>query len=77
MERSNFNGSTYITGTSSVVGPFWAVTALQATVLAAGTVWPDLTGAAVAAMPIPSGVTIYGFIESIQLTSGSVIAYDR
>ena len=77
MERSNFNGSTYITGTSSVIGPFWAFTALQATVLAAGTVWPDLTGAAVGAMPVPAGTTIYGFIESIQLTSGSGIAYDR
>jgi ABC-type polysaccharide/polyol phosphate export permease len=77
MDRTNFNGSTYITGTSSVQGPFWAFTALQATVLAAGTVWGDLNGAPVAAMPIPAGVTVYGFIESIQLTSGSVIAYDR
>jgi hypothetical protein len=77
MEREDIKGSIVITGTSLTTGPFWAITALQATVLAAGTVWGDLNGAPVAAMPIPAGVTVYGFIESIQLTSGSGIAYDR
>ena len=75
MERSEFVGTAYITGTSAFVGPFGAFTALTASVLNTATDWPDLSGTAVASMPVPAGVTIYGSIRSLTLTSGSGLAY--
>jgi hypothetical protein len=75
MERSEFVGTTYVTGTSAYAGPFGAFTALSASVLNTATVWDDLSGTAVASMPVPAGVTIYGTIRSLTLTSGSGLAY--
>ena len=77
MEREDVKGAIVITGTSLTTGPFWAITALEATVLAAGTVWDDLLGGSVSALPIPVGTTIYGWFSAIQLTSGKVVAYVR
>ena len=75
MERSEYVGTTYVTGTSAFVGPFGAYTALTASVINTATVWDDLSGTAVSAMPVPAGVTIYGRIRTLQLTSGSGLAY--
>ena len=75
MQRSEYVGTTYVTGTSAYAGPFGAYTALTATVINTATVWDDLSGAAVASMPVPAGVTIYGRIRTLQLTSGSGLAY--
>jgi hypothetical protein len=75
MERSDYVGTTYITGTAAFSGPFGAFTALTAAVINTATVWDDLSGTAVASMPVPAGVTIYGRIRTLQLTSGSGVAY--
>jgi hypothetical protein len=75
MERSECVGVTYVTGTTAVTGPFGAYTALTATVLDTATVWDDLSGTAVASMPVPTGVTVYGHIGSLKLSSGSGLAY--
>jgi hypothetical protein len=75
MERSEFVGVTYVTGTTVYTGPFGAYTALTATVLDTATVWNDLSGTAVASMPVPAGVTVYGHIGSLKLSSGSGLAY--
>jgi len=77
MEREDVKGAIVITGTSLTTGPFFAITALEATVLAAGTVWSDLAGGSVSALPIPVGATIYGWFDAVQLTSGRVVAYQR
>jgi hypothetical protein len=75
MERSEYVGTTYVTGTSAFVGPFGAYTALTASVINTATVWNDLSGTAVASMPVPAGVTVYGHIGSLKLSSGSGLAY--
>jgi hypothetical protein len=75
MERSDYVGTTYVTGTTAYQGPFGAFTALTASVIDTATVWPDLSGTAVASMPVPVGTTIYGNIRTLQLTSGSGVAY--
>jgi hypothetical protein len=77
MDREDTKGAIAITGTTLTTGPFWAITALEATVLAAGTAWDDLLGGSVSALPIPVGTTIYGYFSAVQLTSGKVIAYVR
>jgi hypothetical protein len=75
MQRSDFVGTAYITGTSAFVGPFGAFTALTASVINTATTWSDLSGTAVASMPVPAGVTVYGTIQSLTLSSGSGVAY--
>jgi hypothetical protein len=75
MRRSDYVGVTYVTGTSAYSEPFGAFTALTASVLDAATVWNDLSGTAVASMPVPVGSTIHGHISSLKLASGSGLAY--
>ena len=75
MERSDFQGVEYISGTTAVTGKFGAITALAAAVLDATTVAADYTGDSIASMPIPVGTTIYGVFTNIKLTSGKVLAY--
>jgi hypothetical protein len=60
VKRSDFVGVTYVTGTSAYAGPFGAFTALTASVFNTATVFSDLSGTAVASMPVPAGTTIYG-----------------
>jgi hypothetical protein len=75
MQRSQYVGTCYITGTSAFVGPFGAFTALTASVFDGATVFNDLSGTAVASMPVPAGTTIHGHIGSLKLSSGSGLAY--
>jgi hypothetical protein len=75
VKRSDFVGVTYVTGTSAYAGPFGAFTALTASVFDGATVFNDLSGTAVASMPVPAGTTIYGWIQSLKLSSGSGLAY--
>jgi hypothetical protein len=74
MERSDYNGAIYITDTTARAGRFWAIQALEATVINTATV-SDYKGDSISAMPIPVGSTIYGNFTSIKLTSGKVLAY--
>lgn len=74
MERSEFLGAVYISGTDTVTGKFGAIQALEATVLASGTVSDDITGT-LTSLPIPVGTTIYGTFTAVKLTSGKVLAY--
>jgi hypothetical protein len=75
MKRSAYVGTAYITGTSAYQGPFGAFTALTESVINTATDWSDLSGTAVSGMPVPAGVTIFGNIRSITLSSGSGLAY--
>jgi hypothetical protein len=75
MERSDFLGADYISGTTTFTGKYGAITAVAAAVLDTGTVAADYTGDALATMPIPVGTTIYGIFTTIKLSSGKVIAY--
>lgn len=74
MERSDYNGAVYIATTTASNGRYWAITALEATVINTATV-ADYKGDSISAMPIPVGTTIYGNFTSIKLTSGKVLAY--
>lgn len=74
MERSEYGGAVYIADTTEVSGRFWAVTALEASVLNSATV-VDYSGSSISGMPIPVGATIYGNFSKVKLTSGKVLAY--
>jgi hypothetical protein len=74
MERSDFLGAVYIADTTTISGKFGAIQALEATVLASGTVSSDITGT-LTSLPIPVGTTIYGIFTAVKLTSGKVLAY--
>ncbi len=75
MERSDFQGADYISGTTAFDGRYGAITAVAAAVLDAATVAADYSGDSLASMPIPAGTTIYGVFTKIKLTSGKVLAY--
>jgi hypothetical protein len=75
MERSDFLGADYISGTTAFTGRYGAITALAATVLDGATVATDYSGDSIASLPIPVGTTIYGNFTTIKLTSGKVLAY--
>lgn len=74
MERSDFLGAVYIADTTTVSGKFGAIQALEASVLASGTLSDDITGT-LTSLPIPVGTTIYGVFTAVKLTSGKVLAY--
>lgn len=74
MERSDYQGAVYITGTGATTGKFGAIQALAEATLHADTVC-DYDGAAVSGLVIPAGETIYGTFTTLKLTSGKVIAY--
>jgi len=70
------NGAIIIDGTAEITGPFIALTALEDSVVDTSecdVTW--LTATIPATFKIPSGATIYGQFASIELDSGSVIAY--
>ena len=70
------NGAIIIDGTAEIEGPFIAVTALEDSVVDTSecdVTW--LTATIPATFKIPGGATIYGQFASIELDSGSVIAY--
>ncbi len=75
MERSEFVGADYISGTTTFTGRYGAITAVAAAVLDAATVAADYGGDSLASLPIPAGTTIYGTFTTVKLTSGKVIAY--
>lgn len=69
-------GAIIIDGTAEISGPFIALTALEDTVVDTSecdVTW--LTATIPATFKIPAGATIYGQFASIELDSGSVIAY--
>jgi hypothetical protein len=74
MERSDYNGAVYIADTTEYTGRYWAITALEATVINTASV-ADYSGSSISAMPIPVGATIYGNFSKVKLTSGKVLAY--
>lgn len=74
MERSDYQGAVYITGTAATPGKFGAIQALAEATLHGDTVC-DYDGASVSGLVIPVGETIYGTFTSVKLTSGKVIAY--
>ena len=69
------NGAVIIDGTDEITGPFVAVTALAAAVVDTSECTTNLSGTVPATFAIPAGTTIYGRFDSIELDSGSVIAY--
>ena len=69
-------GAIIIDGTAEISGPFVAITALEDSVVDTSecdVTW--LSGTIPATFKINSSVTIYGYFASIELDSGSVIAY--
>ena len=67
-------GSILIDDTDAHTGPYCAITALTDAVVDTSECdmsWID----DVADFTIPKGVTIYGLFESIELDSGTIIAY--
>ena len=69
-------GAVIIDGTDEISGPFVAITALEDSVVDTSecdVTW--LSGTIPATFKINSSVTIYGYFASIELDSGSVIAY--
>tara|TARA_B100000424_G_scaffold261543_1_gene246624 strand:- start:52 stop:333 length:282 start_codon:yes stop_codon:yes gene_type:complete len=68
-------GAVIIDGTDEITGPFIAITALSAAVVDTSECTTNLSGTVPATFPIPVGTTIYGQFDSIELDSGSVIAY--
>ena len=75
MEREDYRGARYITGTSATTdGPYIAIQAIAAATLAAGTTSEDVAGT-LTGLVIPAGFTIYGTFANVQLSGGSVIAY--
>jgi hypothetical protein len=70
------NGAIIIDGTAEIAGPFVAVMGLEDSVVDTSecdVTW--LSGTVPATFKIPAGGTIYGRFASIELDSGSVIAY--
>ena len=70
------DGAVIIDGTDEISGPFIAVMGLEASVVDTSECdvsW--LSGTVPATFKIPAGGTIYGYFASIELDSGSVIAY--
>ena len=68
-------GAVIIDGTDEITGPFIAVTGLEASVVDTSECTTNLSGSVPATFAIPVGTTIYGKFDSIELDSGSVIAY--
>ena len=69
-------GAIIIDGTTEITGPFVAVTALENAVVDTSECdvsW--LSGTVPATFKFGLGATIYGYYASIELDSGSVIAY--
>ena len=76
--------TTYIGTTARHIGPFYAITALTDTIIdvdqcdtgiiefASGVKRPTETN-----ITIPQGMTIYSNFASIELDSGSILAYSR
>ncbi|HWL51353.1 MAG TPA: hypothetical protein VNQ90_02900 [Chthoniobacteraceae bacterium] len=67
------HGAKVVTDTNEATGPFYALTALDDSVVASATssnVSGNLTD-----LPLPAGTTIYGTFTAFTLTSGKVIAY--
>jgi hypothetical protein len=67
------NGSIVIANTNAVTGEFVAIDVLEATEF--DTVVGNCTG--LDGETVPAGMTIDGLFTSIQLTSGTVIAYRK
>ena len=63
-----------ITGTAAQTGPFCAITTISTTVFSS-IVGEGISGSWTG-VSIPAGITLVGLIESFQLSSGSVIAYN-
>ena len=57
-------------------GPYFAIAALEESVIDTSECTTNITDAA-ATITIPKGMTIYGDFDSIELDSGKVLAYAR
>lgn len=69
-------GGKYIADTATHAGDWMAITALTATVFAAGTTSTTITGT-LTSMALPAGATLWGRFNAIKLTSGTIIAYNN
>ncbi len=75
-EISGYNGGVIITGTAKITGAFSKIEALTATVIAL--IESEGNGAlqgTKTAVSLAAGAKITGNIQSVTLTSGSVVAY--
>jgi hypothetical protein len=78
MSRSDFgSGAKRISSGETASGPFFCLTALTATTLGAATDWSDLGGGTAAGLAIPAAGSIRGWFNSVQVSSGDLIAYVR
>ena len=73
-DRTGALGVVVTTGTSPVVGTFYAVTVLEDATFAAFTE-ADAEGQSMTGFVVPAGVTLYGRITGYTLASGKVRAY--
>jgi hypothetical protein len=74
FQRAAFgqNGFEYLTGNAAnLEGDFVAIQALSQAVVSVTV----SEGDALASVTVPTGVTIYGPFKSVDLTSGTVLAY--
>ena len=69
------NGAVILDGSDEITGPFIAITGLEASVVDTSECTTNLSGTVPATFKIPEATTIYGWFDSIELDSGSVIAY--
>jgi len=72
---SGGKGGVLFTSTTARNGNFYAIQILTATVFNTSGTVGNLTGDALTGVSFPAGTVIYGGWTSIQLVSGSAIAY--
>lgn len=76
---NSLSGAQYIGGTSATTGEWSAIQAVTDTKF--HTLTGNVTGLANtslgSAIEVPAGLTIFGFFTTLQLHSGSVIAYNK
>ena len=73
MEVGDY-GATFINGTDPVTGYYWKVVAVAATVFATGTIFNGGTNP-FSTQSFPALYEIMGNFTSIELVSGSIMAY--
>ena len=77
--------TTYISGTKAFTGPFYAITALTDTTIDASECTTNINEsddsgamqALTANIIIPRGVTIYGNFATVEIDSGTALAYAK
>lgn len=67
------NGARVVNNTVAVVGPFFAVQLLTASIFSSATV--NYEGGSITGFSIPAGTILYGDWDGFTLASGIVVAY--